>query len=315
MKFLENYIKYKPGSDIERLCHRYGISNYIIRPDGLVDVDGNVRLNDLDLKELPVKFGIVTGDFICSSNSLIDLKGAPLEVGGGFNCSYNKLTSLSGGPDKVGEYFHAGNNMLISLQGSPSEVYGFNCSKNQLTSLEGCPDKVHSFFCINNKLTSLEGCPSEVGGDFHCGNNKLTSLSGSPNKIGGYFNCQKNKLTSLSGGPDEVGKLFSCTDNQLTSFLGGPSKVGDDYFCLDNKLTSLEGIGEFEGALFCAQNNVFTVVGNFIHTGLEFIELFNDTDIIQDDSVIYDRLVWFYEEIGEELPDLDIIKKYYKIIR
>jgi hypothetical protein len=51
---------------------------------------------------------------------------------------------------------------------------------------------------------------------------------------------------------------------------------------------------------------------------VNLIELFNDTDIIQGDAVIYDRLVWFYEEIGLKIGEvLNIlgIDKYYTIVR
>ena len=43
---------------------------------------------------IPVRFGIVRGDFDCSSNRLLNLEGCPVAVGGNYNCSSNKLFSL-----------------------------------------------------------------------------------------------------------------------------------------------------------------------------------------------------------------------------
>jgi len=54
----------------------------------------------------------------------------------------------------------------------------------------------------------------------------------------------------------------------------------------------------------------------------DLIELFNYTDIVRGDSVIWDRLEWFYEEIRNwilpiDQPGLESIDKkiatYYKI--
>jgi len=117
------------------------------RPDGKIDVEGNVMLAGLGLEELPYQFGRVSGGFSCHSNQLTSLSGAPKEVGGNFYCHSNQLTSLSGAPKEVG-----GN-----------------------------------FYCHSNQLTSLQGAPKEVGGSFHCSDNQLTSLSGAPKEVGGYF--------------------------------------------------------------------------------------------------------------------------------
>ena len=116
------------------------IDNYTIRPDGIVDVDGNVNLSRRNLEKIPIKFGIVNGSFNCADNYLTSLHGAPEEVGDDFWCAGNQLTSLEGCPGKVGVDFDCSYNQLISLIGSPKEVEGdFDCSGNQLTSLIGCP--------------------------------------------------------------------------------------------------------------------------------------------------------------------------------
>lgn len=116
--------------EIHRICNKYDIKNYTIE-DGLVNVDGSVYLNNKRLSKLPLEFGIVSGNFWCYDNWLINLRGAPLEVGSGFYCYNNKLTSLKGAPIKVG--------------------YVFNCSSNNLTSLEGAPRELGGgFYCYDN---------------------------------------------------------------------------------------------------------------------------------------------------------------------
>jgi hypothetical protein len=77
---------------INDICTRYDIRNYTINGDGSINVNDDVRLFDKELTSIPLKFGIVTGDFICSYNKLTSLDGSPKSVGGGFYCDNNKLT-------------------------------------------------------------------------------------------------------------------------------------------------------------------------------------------------------------------------------
>ena len=90
--------------------------NYTVRPDGIVDVDGDVNLNGMNLKKLPVKFGVVAGSFYCSHNLLTSLEGAPEKVEGGFYCSNNPFTSLEGCPEEVEGDFTCFHNPLTSLE-------------------------------------------------------------------------------------------------------------------------------------------------------------------------------------------------------
>ena len=111
--------------------------NYTIRPDGLVDINGNVNLANMHLTKIPVKFGVVNGYFNCSDNQLTSLEGSPEEVGGFFDCSYNQLTTLQGAPEKVGENFYCSHNQLTTLRGCPEEVGGeFICTSNPVEFTE-----------------------------------------------------------------------------------------------------------------------------------------------------------------------------------
>jgi len=186
-------------NEIDSICAEFGIKNYSVNPDGSVDVDRSVELKYRKLTELPLKFGIVAGDFICYNNKLINLEGAPREVGGDFNCSENKLTTLEGGPIRVGGEFICSNNQLTSLKGAPSRIeFNFECHSNELISLEGAPSYVGSYFdCNSNKLTTLIGSPIEVGGDFYCNDNNLISFEGYPSRMDGDFICYNNPIFQL----------------------------------------------------------------------------------------------------------------------
>ena len=99
------------------ICDKYGIQDWSINDDGLVDVDGSVNLEELELTRLPLKFGKVTDHFWCIDNYLTTLEGAPKRVGGNFSCSDNQLTTLEGAPKRVGGNFWCKNNPLTSLDG------------------------------------------------------------------------------------------------------------------------------------------------------------------------------------------------------
>ena len=136
---LKNYIteawggvkKQSLKADIEAWCEEMGIKKYNVNPQGEIDVDGYVDLGGAKFKELPYKFGKVSGYFNLSGcENLISLKNCPNEVAGNFHCSKNK----------------------------------------NLVTLEGCPNELHTnFFCSENiKLESLKGGPKKVGEDFYC---------------------------------------------------------------------------------------------------------------------------------------------------
>ena len=80
-----------------------GIKNYTINSKGEIDVEGSVDLAKRDFKELPYKFGKVTGHFSLEScENLISLQNCPNYVKGYFSCNYNKkLKSLEGCPNTV----------------------------------------------------------------------------------------------------------------------------------------------------------------------------------------------------------------------
>jgi len=212
---MENSIGIEEKNQIDLttlLCNQYHIDNYSINSDGSIDVDGNVDFINENFKQLPLKFGIVSGSFYCGSGKLTTLEGAPTTVGGNFSCSYNELSSLLDGP--------------VTVVGNFSGSY--------------------------NRLTSLEGGPQTVGGDFHCNGNILSTLKGAPVTVGGFFGCDYNELTTLEGGPKKIADNFTCSYNSLSTLKGAPDFVGGDFYCCENVLmstysgdTDIEIIGNF----------------------------------------------------------------------
>ncbi len=162
-------------SEIDSICKKYDIKDYVINSDGSIIVYDDVDLQLKNLKSLPLIFNRISGDF---------------------NCSSNKLTSLQGAPEKVYGYFYCQHNRITSLIGAPIEV-------------------TVDFFCVNNLLSSLEGCPQKVGRSFYCGNNVLTSLKGVPRKISGDFECQYNKIWTFDDVPEYVSGSFYCNGNPI----------------------------------------------------------------------------------------------------
>jgi hypothetical protein len=80
-----------------------GRKSWKLQPNGKVNVKGNVTLYDMDIEEIPVKFGRVELNF---------------------DCSYNKLTTFKNCPDYIGGHFWGENNNIKSLEYYPKEVCG-----------------------------------------------------------------------------------------------------------------------------------------------------------------------------------------------
>ena len=116
MKSLNNYIneawsgvkKHTNNAEVEAWCEEMGIQNYIVNSKGEIDVDGSVWLGSKEFKELPYKFGTVTGHFDMGVNKkLISLKNCPNKVNKYFRCSgCSALESLEGCPKEVGRDFY-----------------------------------------------------------------------------------------------------------------------------------------------------------------------------------------------------------------
>ena len=102
MNELTNYTIH---NQIEDWLDEYGITNYTIHEDLVIDVHEKVYLLSKRLASLPFQFGIIQGDFNCTWNQLTSLKHCPKEVHGDFFCYKNKLTSLEHCPKVIKGFF------------------------------------------------------------------------------------------------------------------------------------------------------------------------------------------------------------------
>jgi hypothetical protein len=175
-----------------------------------------------------------------------------------------------------------------------------------------------SFYCYKNDLKSLKGSPKTVGGHFYCHSNKLKTLEGCTQTVDGFFDCSHNELKTLEGSPQTIGGNFLCYENELKSFEGSPQTVGGSFYCADNELRDLEYFPEVDGSTNMRENPVNLLLYTFIYlpeANNFLIEYFNDYEIIRNrDTVMLDRLQTFIRDNNLKMPDLDEIKKHYKII-
>lgn len=118
-------------------CLKYQIENYSINPDGSIDVDENVKLQEMELSELPLIFNKVSGNFNCFRNKLTSLVGSPKHVAGDFYCYDNPLVSLVGCPETIMGSCYISGTPIQNLVGCPSYVGGtfsFNVSMHSTFS-------------------------------------------------------------------------------------------------------------------------------------------------------------------------------------
>jgi len=155
-----------------------------------------------------------------------------------------------------------------------------------------------------------------VSGYFYCNYNELKTLEGCPKTVGDGFSCAINNLKSLEGCPETVRGYFKCSFNELETLENGPQTVDGDFYCRSNELTDLEHFPEVGGIINIGKNKVYYLVHTFIKNANSFlIEDFIDYEIVRNrDTVMLDRLQTFIRDNDLEMPDLDKIKKHYKII-
>lgn len=146
--------------------------DYKVNPDMSVDVWGDVmksethrlssEITDFSLKEFPIKFNVVNGDFNFAKTKLRNLRLGPKRVTGDFECSYNYLTSLEGSPEYVG-----GNYSVRSIGHLYSSEY---C----IRTLEGCPKHVGGYIDFSGYgVYTFEFFPDYLGGDIICKDNPI----------------------------------------------------------------------------------------------------------------------------------------------
>ncbi len=61
---------------------------------GIIVSSGDVIINNMNIKEIPIKFNTVSGDFNCWGNKLTTLKNIPYDIGGDLNIANNSLENI-----------------------------------------------------------------------------------------------------------------------------------------------------------------------------------------------------------------------------
>lgn len=115
-----------------------------INSDLSIDVKGNVEFNNTKYRNIPIKFGRVSGYFNVSNNQLTSLEGAPIECLS-FNCSHNQLSTLEFSPKIVHGDYSVGSNIITNFNGAPEYIGGKIWCYNigDKFSLIGLPYKVN----------------------------------------------------------------------------------------------------------------------------------------------------------------------------
>jgi len=133
--------------DIAQWLKKYGITNYTIHENLVVDVDCDVNLYNNKLTALPFQFGKVTGNFHCSNNQLTSLQYCPTAVGGGFYCSNNKLTSLQYCPTTVGGSFYCYANPFVVTKENEKEWFEvIKNHKNVYSTIKNPTETLTNFY-------------------------------------------------------------------------------------------------------------------------------------------------------------------------
>lgn len=164
IKKVKNYFIKNPPclssiKEIDTWCQEMNLTNYTINPDLTVDVNGDVFLQNKNLKSFPVQFNIVKGFFDCSHNYLTSLKGLPQKIEGSVNCSHNYLTSLQYLPSLIEGDLDCSFNKILSLDYVPDEIYGsFIMSYNnvRLVKIKALPKIKSCYDFRQNKNISFD---------------------------------------------------------------------------------------------------------------------------------------------------------------
>ena len=162
---------------------------------GMYDVQGNIELTDVDMinGHVPVKLGVVTGNFDIDAFDCNSLQNCPEEVHGNVYLHGNYL-SLKGCPQKIDGNLVISNTTIRSLEGCPKKVKGFILRVNYIHNLTDGPKEVETYMSIESfALESLDGCPEKINGDFKIQHGHIKTLIGGPKYVSGeysLFDCK-----------------------------------------------------------------------------------------------------------------------------
>jgi hypothetical protein len=187
-------------------------------------------------------------------------------------------------------------------------------SPNFPTTREGVIEVCEEYKIKN--YTTNDDLSIDVDSDVYLGDKDLEYLPLKFNYVSGDFNCSYNELKTLEGCPQSVSGSFDCANNKLVSLKGSPQTIGGFFGCVNNKLSDLEHFPEVSGNVYIKGNTVYLLIYTFIdNADIFMIEDFVDYEIVRNrDTVMLDRLQTFIKDNDLQMPDLEEIKKHYKII-
>ena len=147
-----------------------------------------------------------------------------------------------------------------------------------------------------------------VRGDFDCGANNLEYLNTNiPERVGANFFCDKNQLKELNNIPKYVRGSFQCHQNNIERIDDLSNYIGQEINYDNNNIRTLDNFS----SKISIKNNPIEVIWELFEN-YNYIDYFNELDIIQDDGkvVILERLNYFLTDIGKEEVTKDDIKNY-----
>jgi hypothetical protein len=171
------------------------------------EYDFDVTVNLAELKrvksdlikngKLTIKFGKITGNFICSDLGLTSFYNFPHTITGRLTADKNNFGNLGG---------------LSTVNAQNYILHECN-----LTSLEGSPKRVNGGFLVsyNPNLGDLKGSPEKVGGAFRADGCGLSSLEGAPKEVNDFVTFVENNLLRLEYMPYITGTSIGVNRNDL----------------------------------------------------------------------------------------------------
>lgn len=171
-----------PKAIVRYLTSSFAIDsdNIRVNEDGTTDVLEELDFDGMHFKKgkLPIKFGIIEGNFYAGDCNLNSFENFPRIVEGNVSLTDNRFTSLVGSPERIGGALFLGDNKLLSsLEGISPELGGLNirdCEK--LTSLHNIHNQIKKFNYTHNSNSTAR--PQSEGSIF-IGSVKTNKLSSS----------------------------------------------------------------------------------------------------------------------------------------
>jgi hypothetical protein len=166
----------------EQFLAYLGIKEYEIDGDK-INVNGSVDMRLKFKSIVPIRFGVVTGDFSCNSNYLKNFANFPKEIGGSLAATGNLFQSLAGlSHISVGKSIILSHNKnIFQTVGLPKRIEGtLDLSFCSIGILNNFPTYIGEDLILNNNLLRTMNIDVDVIGTVDLSYNKIVNTD---NKI------------------------------------------------------------------------------------------------------------------------------------